>query len=137
MKKFAKYLTLFRTTCGVIGAVAVFCATGTKAQPYFTNSAPQAGAYQYNQGYPQPYQPSLVISNQNRSGICCGTIVPGNSLSNSFPAGVTYSAVPTLTVSSSVLGTNSVVSVTSLTTTNFILAANTNLNTIYWQAIGH
>jgi hypothetical protein len=29
------------------------------------------------------------------------------------------------------------VSVTSLTTTNFILSANTNLNTIYWQAIGH
>jgi hypothetical protein len=137
MKKFTEYLSKYRNACAIISIVAIFDSYQMLAQPYFTNSSPQAGAYQYNQAYPLPYQPSLVVSNQYRDGICYGTIVPGNSLSNSFPAGITYSTAPTLTVSSSVPGTNSVVSVTSLTTTNFILLANTNLNTIYWQAIGH
>jgi hypothetical protein len=137
MKNLTKHLNKLCTVCAILGAVMVLDSHRIQAQPYFTNSAPLPGAYQYNQGYSLPYQSSVVISNQARDGICYGTIAPGNSLSNSFPSGVTYSAVPTLTAMSSVVGTNSVLAVISLTTTNFILSANTNGNTIYWQAIGH
>ena len=139
MKTTLKVLTVSLTLAALLigGRDAV-------AQPYFTNSSPQAGAYQYNQNYAQPVQPSVTLSKQYQAGISAGNIAPGTGgafttiVSNNFPSGIYYSTTPSITANSSLTGTNGVVWVNSATTTNFTLGVTTtNNNTVYWQAIGH
>lgn len=110
-----------------------------KCQPYITNNAPQTGAYQYNQNWAQPLQPSLTLSKQYQAGILTGTIAPAPwfLLTNSFSTNL-YTTAPVITAnaSASSTGTN-FVTVVSVTTTNFVLGTGVTNQTIYWSAIGH
>jgi hypothetical protein len=111
----------------------------TSAQPYFTNSSPQSGAYQYNQNYSQPLQPSKTLAQQYQAGILAGTIAPTPFylLTNSFTTNI-YSTAPVVTANGSgtATGTN-IVTVVSSTTTNFVLDTGVSNQVIYWEAIGH
>ena len=112
-------------------------------QPYFTNSSPQAGAYQYNQNYAQPLQPSKTLSQQYQAGILAGAFAPSQwyLLTNTFPTNI-FTTAPIVTAngsgptSQSVCSTN-VVTVVSSSPTNFILQCSVNNQTVYWEAIGH
>ena len=109
------------------------------AQPYFTNSSPQAGAYQYNQNYTQPLQPSKTLAQQYQAGILAGTIAPAPFylLTNSFSTNV-YTTAPVITANASgtATGTN-FVTVVSSSPTNFVLNTGVSNQTIYWQSVGH
>jgi hypothetical protein len=114
------------------------------AQSYVTNANTVPGPYQYNANYVAPYNASTVISNQVASGICQGTILPGQGgllgsallVSNNFYC--TYSTPPTVTASSSLAATNGCISVAAVSKTAFILeVTTTNGNTVYWTSTGH
>ncbi len=117
--------------------------SAARCQPYITNSSPQAGAYQYNQNWVQPLQPSLTLSKQYQAGILTGTIAPAPwfLLTNSFSTNI-YTTAPVITANGS--GTASqaacvtnVVTVVSTSTTNFVLQTAVTNQTIYWSAVGH
>jgi hypothetical protein len=138
MKKFIKQIQgkLMLAAAVMIGAAF---ASHVLAQPYITNSSPQAGAYQYNQNWAQPLQPSVTLSRQSQAGILAGTIAPAPwfLLTNSFSTNL-YTTTPVITAnaSSPSTGTN-FVTVVSVTTTNFVLQTGVTNQTIYWSAIGH
>jgi hypothetical protein len=121
----------------IIGSNIVMC------QPYFTNSAPQSGAYQYNQNYAQPLQPGKTLAQQYQAGILAGSFAPAPwfFLTNSFPTNV-YTTAPVITAigsgsaSQTVCSTNEV-TVVSSSTTNFILQCSVTNQTVYWESIGH
>lgn len=136
---------IFKIALVMVAGLAVLAGVGAKAQPYYTNSTTVPGPYQYNTSYVPPYNASTVLSNQVASGISQGTILPGGGgllnsailVSNSF-SGIYYSAAPTVVASSSLPGTNGVVSVQAVTSKYFVLnVSTTNANTIYWYSVGH
>jgi hypothetical protein len=109
------------------------------AQPYFTNSSPQSGAYQYNQSYTQPLQPSKTLAQQYQAGILAGTIAPAPFflLTNSFTTNI-YTTAPIITANPSGAATGSnFVTVVSSSVTNFVLDTGVSNQPIYWHAIGH
>jgi hypothetical protein len=126
-----------------VAAVILAGALVASAQPYFTNTSPQAGAYQYNQNYAQPLQPSKTLSQQYQAGILAGAFAPSQwyLLTNTFPTNI-FTTAPIVTAngsgptSQSVCSTN-VVTVVSSSPTNFILQCSVNNQTVYWEAIGH
>jgi hypothetical protein len=121
-------------------AAAIFLAGAfvASAQPYFTNNAPQSGAYQYNQNCTQPLQPSKTLAQQYQAGILAGTTNCYASYYNLiyFPTNI-YNTPPIVTVTSS--ATNAIISVIYTTTSNFMFGVTvTNIvTTNYWEAIGH
>jgi hypothetical protein len=128
---------------GAILAALVMGGGLAKCQPYYTNSAPQAGAYQYNQNWAQPLQPSVTLSKQDQAGILAGAITPAPwfLLTNSFATNI-YTTAPVITANGSGSGSQSVcatnvVTVVSASTTNFVLQCAVTNQTIYWEAIGH
>lgn len=130
-------LTLAATI--ITGAITLFASREAVAQPYFTYSNPQAGAYQYNQNYAQPLQPAKTLAQQYQAGILAGTIAPAPFylLTNSFTTNI-YTTAPTITANASgtATGTN-FVTVVSSTVTNFVLDTGVSNQVIYWQSIGH
>jgi len=124
-------------------ATAAFMPREVKAQPYFTNSAPQAGAYQYNQNFTQLLQPSRTLAQQYQAGILAGTIAaaPTFLLTNSFSTNI-YTTAPIVTANGSssasqtVCSTN-VVTIVSTSTTNFVLQTSVTNQTVYWMSVGH
>ena len=114
-----------------------------KCQPYITNSSPQAGAYQYNQNWAQPLQPSLTLSKQYQAGILAGTFAPAPwfLLTNTFSTNL-YTTAPVVTANGSgsasqaACATN-VVTVVSTSITNFVLQCAVSNQTVYWTATGH
>jgi hypothetical protein len=143
MKKNLKNLMVIRVACCVIGACFILAGRDASAQPYFTNSSPQSGAYQYNQNYTQPLQPSLTLSKQYQAGILAGTIAPTPwfLLTNSFSTNI-YTMAPVITANGSssasqtVCSTN-VVTIVSASPTNFVLQTSVSNQTVYWEAVGH
>ncbi len=127
---------LIAACCG-LGQIALH------AQPYFTNSAPQSGAYQYNQNFVQPLQPSRTLGQQYQAGILTGTFTPAPwfLLTNSFSTNI-YTTAPVVTANGSssasqtVCSTN-VVTIVSTSTTNFVLQTSVTNQTVYWMSIGH
>lgn len=126
-------------------AIAGFIIGGdaAKCQPYFTNSSPQTGAYQYNQSYAQPLQPSKTLAQQYQAGILAGSFTPSPwfFLTNTFPTNI-YTTAPIInangsgSASQAACATN-IVTVLSVTPTNFVLQCSVSNQTVYWQAIGH
>jgi hypothetical protein len=128
---------------GAAFAVLLMGGRTAKCQPYLTNSSPQAGAYQYNQNWAQPLQPSLTLAKQYQAGILAGTLAPAPwfLLTNSFSTNL-YTTAPVITANGSgsasqaVCATN-VITVVSSSTTNFVLQCAVSNQTVYWQAVGH
>lgn len=139
MKKFLKNSLI----TGAALAALIMGGSTAKCQPYYTNSSPQAGAYQYNQNWVQPLQPSVTLSKQYQAGILTGSIAPAPwfLLTNSFSTNV-YTTAPVITANGSgstsqaVCATN-VVTVVSTSTTNFVLQCAVTNQTVYWEAVGH
>jgi hypothetical protein len=135
MKKIIKNnsAALLVLAAGLIGGAVA------PAQPYFTNSNPQAGAYQYNQNYPQPLQPGKTLAQQYQAGILAGTIAPAPFylLTNSFTTNI-YTTAPVITANASgtATGTN-FVTVASSTPTNFVLDTGVSNQPVYWESVGH
>jgi hypothetical protein len=131
MKKLFKN-TVCAAAIVLAGALVAF------AQPYFTNNSPQSGAYQYNQNYAQPLQPSKMLAQQYQAGILAGTIAPAPFflLTNAFTTNI-YTTAPVITANPSGTATGSnFVTVVSSTTTNFVLDTGVSNQVIYWQSIG-
>ena len=135
---------LKKTLIAGAALAALVIGSGTaKCQPYITNSSPQAGAYQYNQNWAQPLQPSVTLSKQYQAGILTGAIAPAPwfLLTNSFATNL-YTTAPVITANGSgtasqaVCATN-VITVASTSTTNFVLQCAVSNQTVYWTAIGH
>jgi hypothetical protein len=125
-------------------AAAIFAgALAASAQPYYTNSSPQSGAYQYNQNYAQPLQPSRTLAQQYQAGIQAGSFAPAPwfFLTNSFPTNI-YTTAPIVTANGSgsasqtVCSTN-VITIVSSSPTNFVLQCSVSNQIVYWEAIGH
>jgi hypothetical protein len=139
MKKFLKNSLIVGMAVGafIIGSKI------TRAQPYFTNNSPQSGAYQYNQNYVQPLQPSKTLAQQYQAGILAGSFAPAPwfFLTNSFPTNI-YTTAPVITAigsgsaSQMVCSTNEV-TVVSSSATNFILQCSVTNQTVYWESVGH
>ena len=137
LKTFNALRAAILAACCGLGPIAL------QAQPYFTNSAPQSGAYQYNQNYTQPLKPSQTLAQQYQAGILAGTIAaaPTFLLTNSFSTNI-YTTTPVVTANGSssasqtVCSTN-VVTIVSTSTTNFVLQTSVTNQTVYWISIGH
>ena len=130
-------------TAGAALAALIIGGSNAKCQPYYTNNAPQAGAYQYNQNWAQPLQPSVTLSKQYQAGIQAGTIAPAPwfLLTNSFSTNI-YTTAPVITANGSGSGSQSVcatnvVTVVSTSTTNFVLQCAVTNQTVFWEAVGH
>jgi hypothetical protein len=138
-----KNLLKYSLVTGVAMAAFIMSGSTAKCQPYFTNTSPQAGAYQYNQNYVQPLQPSVTLSKQYQAGVLAGAFAPAPwfLLTNTFPTNI-YTTAPIVTANGSgptsqtVCSTN-VVTVVSVTPTNFVLQCSVSNQTVYWEAIGH
>jgi len=136
--------TLLKHSLIAAAVMAAFIIGGrtAKCQPYFTNTSPQAGAYQYNQNYAQPLQPSKTLAQQYQAGVLAGSFAPSPwfFLTNTFPTNI-YTTAPIITANGGGSTTalaceTNVVTVYFSSPTNFILLCSVSNQVVYWQAIG-
>jgi len=135
---------LFQTLMAAAAAAALLTAGSVaNGQPYYTNTSQGYGVQQYNNNYTQPLQPGKTLAQQYQAGILAGTLAPAPwyFLTNSFSTNI-YTTPPVVTAnaagaaSQAACSTN-VVTVFSVTATNFVLQTAVSNQAVYWQAIGH